>query len=89
VRKTFSAMPFDAKTQRFTKTGSGQTQAKMEDIKMFLYVGEAAFPVEYYSLVDLAVGTRPYINTDLGHLLVRTDCLATGETIGHDLCQTR
>ena len=52
-------------------------------------VGEAGFPVEYYSLVDLAVGTRPYINTDLGHLLVRTDCLATGETIGHDLCQTR
>eukprot|EP01052_Picozoa_sp_SAG31_P016330 SAG31_NODE_1077_length_10037_cov_3.515899_2_plen_1115_part_00 len=50
--------------------------------------GEAGFPVEYFSLVDLAVGKRPYVNTDVGHLLMRTNCLAQGETIGHNLCQT-
>lgn len=50
--------------------------------------GEAGFPVEYFSLVDLAVGKRPYVDTDIGHLLVRTNCLAQGETIGHNLCQT-
>jgi hypothetical protein len=49
--------------------------------------GEAGFEIEYFSLVDLAVGKRPYINEDVGHLLVRTNCLAQGETVGHDLCQ--
>ena len=30
--------------------------------------GEAGFEVEYFSLVDLAVSKRPFINTDVGHL---------------------
>jgi hypothetical protein len=44
--------------------------------------------VSYFSLVDLAVGKRPYVDEDVGHLLLRTNCLAQGETIGHDLCQS-
>ena len=49
--------------------------------------GEAGLEVEYFSLVVLAVSKRPYINEDVGHLFVRTNCLAQGETVGHDLCQ--
>eukprot|EP01043_Picozoa_sp_COSAG02_P009685 COSAG02_NODE_331_length_24480_cov_22.114720_21_plen_624_part_00 len=64
--------------------------------------GVDGFPVSYFSLLDVALGKRPYYSgnrstagciftrqcgDDIAHLLVRTNCLAMGETIGHDLCQ--
>jgi hypothetical protein len=68
--------------------GPGLLRLSVDNATWRGIAGEAGFPVEYFSLVDLAVGKRPYVNTDVGHLLMRTNCLAQGETIGHNLCQT-
>eukprot|EP01052_Picozoa_sp_SAG31_P004268 SAG31_NODE_175_length_21352_cov_3.981508_18_plen_345_part_00 len=82
--------------------GPGLLRLSVDNLTWLGTSGIAGLEVTYFSLLDVALGKRPYYSgrpstagceftrqcgDDVAHLLVRTNCLALGETVGHDLCQ--
>ena len=87
---------------RVLAPGAGLLRLSVDNITWLGVSGVDGYPVSYFSLLEVGLGKRPYYSgnrstaactftrqcgDDIAHLLVRTNCLAMGETVGHDLCQ--